>query len=334
VYDAREDNDQVRLGGDQGVPAWLLEPTAGAARLADETSARRRRARAGFLEKSLHHLGEAVEASFLADELSARPGLLQRLDPRVKLISLGALLIVGVFAKHEVTLACLIGLAFILALVSRIGWRRFVVRAWLVIPLFTGLVALPAITSAVTPGHALLTLWHDQHIGVGPLHLPQSLSVTSAGLVTASRLVLRVTAAVSFAALLTLTTRWTDLLRSLRAVGVPRAFVFILGMAFRYVHLLLRLAQEMFVARRSRTVGPVSSRENRRFVAAAAGALFGKSQAMGEQVYLAMQARGYTGEVYTLAQFRLRRLDAVWISLTAVSVAALVVLEQLAGKIL
>ena len=316
-----------------GVPSWLLQRGPVAERRPEPAPTGRRRPRAGFLEKTLQHLSHAVEAAFTSDELSARPGLLQRLDPRVKVVSMAAFIVVAVFATHLVTLGCLVGLALALALLSRIGLRRFILRAWVVIPLFTAVVALPAITGAVTPGHALLTLWRDQQVGLGPLRLPETLTVTGAGLTVAARLVLRVAAAVSFAALLTLTTRWTELLRALRVVGVPRVFVFILTMAYRYVHLLLRLAQEMMVARRSRAVGPVSNAENRRFVGAAAGALFGKSQAMGEQVYSSMVSRGYRGEVHTLARFRLGRPDAIWIPLAATAVAGLVVLELLAGKV-
>ena len=60
----------------------------------------------------------------------------------------------------------------------------------------------------------------------------------------------------------------------------------------------------------------------RRFVAASAGALFGKAHALSEEVYLAMLARGYTGDARTLRQPRLRLLDVAWIGVCVVAAGA------------
>jgi energy-coupling factor transporter transmembrane protein EcfT len=50
----------------------------------------------------------------------------------------------------------------------------------------------------------------------------------------------------------------------------------------------------------------------RAFVSASAGALFGKSQALADEVHMAMVARGYTGEARGLSRFRLRAVDGAW----------------------
>lgn len=250
-----------------------------------------------------------------ADELARRPGLLQRLDPRVKLVTLLALIVTAALATRITVLGVLLVVAVALVLASRLGLGRFALRAWTFIPLFTALIMLPAIFGVVTPGRPLLTLWSH---GAPFWPLPDRLAVTGAGLFVFARLLLRVTAVVSYGVLLTLTTPWADLLKAMRAVGVPRSLAFVLAVAYRYVFTLVRLVQEMAVARTSRLVGPVSSREDRRFLSGAVAAVFGKSQAVSEQVYQAMISRGYTGEVHTFETWRLRRLDVVW----AVSVTA------------
>ena len=51
---------------------------------------------------------------------------------------------------------------------------------------------------------------------------------------------------------------------------------------------------------------------NRRVVASAAGALFGKAHALSEEVHMAMVARGYTGDAITLDSFRFRGIDVVF----------------------
>ncbi len=318
----RPDPDDA-AGGDRsgGLPAWLL------AKSAPPPAPPAGRRRAHFLEKLLAGLARFVEHAFSGEAISAKSGLLQRLDPRFKLVGLLGLIVAAVLVRHLASLLLLLAVVVALVVASRIGVRRFVLRAWIFIPLFTLAIVLPATTSWVTPGKPLLTFWRDQHIALGPIHLPATLAVTDHGLAGAARLVLRVTCAVSFSVLLTLTTRWSDLLKALRVLRVPRMFVFVLAMAYRYVFLLLRLAQDMVVARRSRTVGRVSRREERRFVGAAVGTLFGKSQATGEQVYLAMMARGYSGEALTLERRRLRAADVAWLAAVAVTVGVAVWLD-------
>ncbi len=313
------------------VPDWLLGRAEGAPAPAGAGAPSARRS---FLEKTLHALSGFVARGFATGDVAGRPGLLQRVDPRVKLVSLLALVVVSVLVTHVVILVAMLALAVALALASRVGLRLFAARAWLVVPVFTAVVALPALTNWVTPGDAVVTIWSGGAPHIGPWHLPSTLAITAPGLLVATRLVLRVACAVSFAVLLTLTTRWDELLRSLRVVGVPRMFVVVLGMSYRYVHLLVRTAQEMMVARRSRTVGRASAAENRRFLGAAVATLFGKAQATSEQVYGAMVARGYRGEVYTLDRWRLTWIDLAWGIGVGAALAALVVADlSLAGTL-
>ena len=96
--------------------------------------------------------------------------------------------------------------------------------------------------------------------------------------------------------LLTLTTQWSRLLAALRSLFVPTTVILVLSMSYRYLFHLLTSVDDMYTARRARTVGAESGvASSRRFVAASAGALFGKAHAMSEEVYLAMVSRGYTG---------------------------------------
>jgi cobalt/nickel transport system permease protein len=105
---------------------------------------------------------------------------------------------------------------------------------------------------------------------------------------------------------------------------VPTVVILVLSTAYRYLFHLLTSVEDMYTARRARTVGADSDvRSGRRFVAASAGALFGKAHALSEEVYLAMVARGFTGSVRTLTAPRVRRSDGVW-CMACVLVAVLV----------
>jgi cobalt/nickel transport system permease protein len=165
----------------------------------------------------------------------------------------------------------------------------------------------------VRPGTPLLVLAHWSHpLQLGSWTLPQQLTITREGLTSAVLLLLRVGASVSLAVLLTLTTPWNVLLKALGVFRIPSLFITILEMTYRYIFLLLQTSSEMFMARRSRLVGPASSREQRWFVTAAMGTLWGKTHVTSEEVHSAMVARGYTGVPRSLQRFQMRPSDWLW----------------------
>lgn len=271
----------------------------------------------GFFEKTLHDITGALEQTLFAEEIARRDGLLQSLDPRAKLLGALALLI-AVSASHNLlVILALYGLTLPIAFASRVPMGFYFKRVWVFMPFFTGVVALPALFSPFSPGAPVVTLID--------LASPRVyLAITQPGIVTAAFLLLRVGASVSIAVLLILTTRWTTLLKALRVLRVPQVFVLILGMTYRYIYVLLHAANNMFLARKSRVVGRMSGAEDRRWLAASVGALFAKSYALSDDVYLAMQSRGFRGEVQVMETLQWRAADGVWFAVF-VAVAALAI---------
>jgi cobalt ECF transporter T component CbiQ len=283
----------------RGAPAWLLQPQVG---LCPCSCAGRRR-KGGFVEKTLDAAATVMRRALCSDDLADRPGLLQRVEPRVKLVTLLALLVVAALVHTIPVLVTMYAATLVLAAASRIGVGFFVRRVWLFIPLFTGIVVLPATLNVVTPGTIVVPLgtYFGHHLGL-----------TSEGLTAAGLLVARVAVSISLVVLLTLTTSWHRLLAALRALRVPRLVVLVLAMTYRYVFTLTTAVSDMYTARKARTVGRSDVHAGRRFVAASAGALFGKAHAMAEEVHSAMIARGYTGDVRNLAADRMVRRDLWW----------------------
>jgi cobalt/nickel transport system permease protein len=88
----------------------------------------------------------------------------------------------------------------------------------------------------------------------------------------------------------------------------------------------------MYDARRARTVGDERDvKGGRRFVAASAGALFGKAHTLSEEVYLAMLSRGYDGNVRTLQRSRPRWIDAGWVVACVVAAAVILRIDRAVG---
>jgi cobalt/nickel transport system permease protein len=263
-----------------------------------------RRRKANFVEKTLTGAAELLRTTLSSDETSARAGLLQRVDPRVKLVSVVALLVVAALVHHAVMLFGLYALTLALAVASRIPLRRFAGRVWLFVPLFTGIVVLPATLNIVTPGRVVVPFghwWFGHEIGL-----------TSQGLSSALLIVTRVGVSISLVMLLTLTTSWPRLLIAMRSLFVPRLFVAVLAMAHRYLYQLMAAVTDMFTARKARAAGARDVRGGRAFVSASAGALLGKAHVLSEEVYQAMVARGYRGEGVALAAPRVSSVDWMW----------------------
>ncbi len=266
------------------------------------------------VERTLAGVTESLEQSLFAEELAREPGVLQSLDPRVKLVGFLALLLAVSFAHNLWVLAGLYVFTLILAWVSRVPLARFVKRVWLALPFFTGLVAIPVLFNFVTPGTPLVVLSTSPYV-----------AITEQGLRAASFLVLRVGTSVSLAVLLVLVTPWATLLRALSVLKIPSLFLLVLGMTYRYIYLLLRTSSDMFLARQSRVVGRMKAADQRRVVTQTMGNLLGKSYDMSQDVYLAMLSRGYRGHPRTLDRFQMKPRDWLWAAgLVAVAIVAVV----------
>ena len=253
---------------------------------------------AGVIARTLRGFSEALEATLAAETTARSHGLLQSLDPRVKLVGLLSLVVSAALSRRLAAMGALFALGIVLALASRLSLRGLAKRVWLVAFAFSFMIAAPAVF--LTPGEAIWRL----HLSTGT-----SLSITAQGVRTALLLLARVETAVTLSALLVLTTPWMHLLKALRTLRVPVEVIVLLAMTHRYVILLAETANQMFESRQSRMVGRLSGSEQRRLMVNSGGVLLSKTLEMGDQVYLAMQARGFRGEVRLLDEFRLRGWD-------------------------
>jgi cobalt/nickel transport system permease protein len=264
-----------------------------------------KRKRGSFIEKTLTAGSDLLRQVMFSEDVALQGGILQRLDPRAKIVAMLLLLVAAAFLHTITALLGLYALTLLAAASSRLPLGYFVKRVWLFVPFFTLVVVLPATLSLVTPGRIVLQLWSWHGHAQG---------FTQQGLTSAGLVVSRVAVSISLVLLLTLTTPWVKLLAALRSLGVPRMFVMVISMAYRYIFLLLGSVTQMYESRKSRTVGAARhDGSGRAFVGATAGALIGKANQLSEEVHQAMVARGYRGEATTVQTLRLRSSDVVFV---------------------
>ena len=280
-------------------PAWLLQNEIGLC----PCGCIGKRSKGSYIDKTIAGGAGLIRQAMFAEDTASQRALLQQVDPRVKVVTLIGLLITAALVRHVPVLAAMYLGTLALAVASRLSLTFFVKRVWLFIPIFTGIVVLPATFSFITHGHIVVSLgtWFGSRVGL-----------TSQGLRSAALMVTRVAVSISLVVLLTLTTPWNRLLAALRTMRAPRLFLLVLAMAYRYLFHLLGTVTDMFTARKARQVNRSTMTEGRRFVAASAGALFAKSHALAEEVHMAMIARGFTGNVRTLGPSRIVARDWAW----------------------
>ncbi len=275
----------IRVATPSGrLPDWLLVPSS-----ADHPRPTTRRRRASrYLERTLGEIASSMGRVVYGDRWSESHGLLQTLDPRAKLLGLGGLILLTGATRAVSSLVSLSFIVLGLAVASKIPLSILIKRSIGMVALFGAAVALPAL---------LLALY--QH--------------STSGQIQAITLLLRLADVVAFSSLLSLTTRWNDLLGGLRRLGVPRSVTALVAMSYRYLLLSLQTANDIFFAHKSRLVGVESAEAGRRFVGFSVTAFFGKTLSLVDEIHQALLSRGFRGDFPQSALTSWRVRDSAWL---------------------
>ena len=267
-----------------------------------------------FIERSIMSALCFLKESVFSDEYASKGGFLQSIDPRIKFITFAIFLLTALFTHSIFVCSCLYILCLALTYLSKINLGFFLKRTWIFIPLFSLFIAIPALFSVFTPGEAIAVF---KVLGF-------KLIITRQGLSGALLFVTRVIASVSFAVLLSITTKHFELLKVLRIFKIPQVFVMILGMCYRYIYLFIEVVENTYLAIKSRIGRKVHYKKGQHIVAWNIASLWYRSYQLNEAVYSAMLSRGYKGEPVVLNDFKTRPRDWAWLcSASLVSITLL-----------
>lgn len=279
-----------------------------------EAPRRKRGGHRSLARRTADAIGAAMSEVLENDGLASSPGLLQALDPRVKIASIVLFAVTASFVHSLPVLIALVLLTMALAAASGVSVGSFTRKVWSSAAFFAVLLAAPSATAWISPGPVVVPL--------GPL------SITSPGLLIAARLVTRVAAGAGFGLLVVWTTRWTDLLRALSALGLPDLVVATLAMTQKQIMSLLRTIENMHLARESRMLSSGTAKENRGWVVDRMAFVARRSMKTADEVYDAMLARGFTGAMPSLVDLRTRTRDWVWTTGSALACALVILADR------
>jgi len=109
-----------------------------------------------YIEESVRGFLAVLERALESEELARRRGLLQSLDPRVKVVGLLLLVVAAAASRRLGVILAIFGVALALALLSRVPMRTLAARVWIGVLIFAALIVLPALF--LTPGRAVWSI--------------------------------------------------------------------------------------------------------------------------------------------------------------------------------
>lgn len=259
-----------------------------------------------------------MEHDFI-DRYSRIDSFMSRLDPRVKIVGLAALMVCIVSTGPTALPAFAVYGAILLVLTRLSGIPAAVILKRM-------LVAVPFILMIVL----FIPFFRGETVVLSLTFGPVTFSVTREGLILFQGVCVKAFLSLLSVILLTATTDFPTLLKALEKLGCPKVLVMVLSFMYRYIFVVQDEFMMMRQAKDARSVGG-SRLFHWRALAGMVGVLFIRSYERAEAVYLAMCSRGFDGNVRTFHPFRVTAADAAFFLTLTVSLSCVKVLGALYG---
>ncbi len=300
------------------MPGWLKSATSDGSQLSSsrvQSHALRGKQDGLFVDKTLRHALSFIEDSMFSEALAAKNGLLQKIEPRLKIITLLLFIFAVSFQKSVGGISFFLVPAAVLVVVSRMPFGPFVKRLLPAVAI-TACVAAPAMLNPIVGGDPLFVfLRFGSPMNIGPISMPKELAITEQGLKSALTLLLRVLVSVSFVFLMILTTRPNTFIKSVCSL-VPASLNPVVSMSYRYIFLLVRKTEQFIMGLKSRQLSAVKTAGAQRWAASRIGLLFSISMDLSAELAMAMESRGYRGEKFKIQNPKFKIVDLFWLVFT------------------
>lgn len=265
-----------------------------------------------FIERGIHSLTSVMKTGYAQWETSSADRFFQRTDARIKVLFLLFYVLI-VSLKRDLLPEAMIGaFVFVLVLASGLNVFTFYKRVLFFSLAFGFLVTLPAAFNVVTGGEVILPVFHLS----GPhsfwiYRIPEEIGITREGMHAVAIVTARVANSLAISFFVLFTTPFPEIIRALKVLKVPDALLMIITLTYKYMFTFAKTVEDMHLAKKSRLAGGVSDAEARRWIAGRIAVLFRKSRLRSEEIYKAMRARGFSGDVRIYSAGRPGRRDMI-----------------------
>ena len=212
---------------------------------------------------------------------------IHQVNPLIKFIIIISFIISISFFVHIVSYFLLMIPIFGIILFSRVSLKHYYFRTLFFITLFAIIIAIPFLF--LTPGKTLV-LWTIGSVNV---------IITLEGVILTSSFILRIWVSLQAVMILIFTTPFANLIHAMKHMRIPRIFLLLYSLTYRYIFLFIDELLRMLRAKEARSFRKLGFRMRFKILGQVFGTLLVRSINKSERVYRAMLARGYTGDLVT-----------------------------------
>lgn len=229
-----------------------------------------------FIDKSI--IGILHTLSLIKRNNQISSNFMYKLNPALKLtFTILNIILISMSQSFTYVLALDVYMLLLVALLEVEEIKR-VLALSLIVPLFTLVMLIPSIL-------------------MGNIH-------------NSILLMLKVVGTIIAVNILSYTTKWHDITKALKLFFIPDVFILVFDITIKYIYILGEFSLEMFYALRLRSIGRNNSKYSS--LSKIMGNLFLKSKEMGDEMYSAMECRGFTGEYVSHAKFGFNFKDFIY----------------------
>jgi cobalt/nickel transport system permease protein len=243
-------------------------------------------------------------------ELTAGDSLIQRLDPRIKIVIVFLFSVVVAVSNRFVVLLLALALSLSMALLARLPVKQFLAR---LVPVNLFIIFLWFFLPFTLQGKPLFS--------VGPL------VGTHEGVLYATRISIKSNTMMAVLIALVASTSLLTLGHAMHHLKIPKKLVHLFFFTYRYIDVIHKEYLRLVNAMKVRGFRPGTNMHTYRTFAYLVGMLLVRSSDRADRVHSAMLCRGFRGNLYSLSAFSLRAFDVISLILMLVLILALGVLE-------
>jgi cobalt/nickel transport system permease protein len=246
----------------------------------------------------------------MIEELAAGDSLIQRLDPRVKIVVVFLFSVAVAVSNRFVVLMLALGLGLCIVLAARLPIKQLVRR---LVPVNMFIILLWFFLPFTFEGEPLFS--------VGPL------VGTHEGVLYAARISIKSNAIMVMLIALVASTSILTLGHAMHELRVPKKIVHLFFFTYRYIYVIHREYLRLVSAMKVRGFRPGTNVHTYKTLAYLVGMLLVRSSERAERVHNAMLCRGFSGNLYSLSEFSLKSRDLISLILMLALILTLGVLE-------
>jgi energy-coupling factor transporter transmembrane protein EcfT len=251
-----------------------------------------------YIDNGLDYVSDIIKTGYTNAELANKKGILQRIDPRIKLLFLMFYIIIISIKRDILSELIIAGFVLFLAVISSLDIFSFYKKVFFMSFIFGFVIALPSSLNLFNSGRVILPIVEfSKTRDLWFYHIPKIIGFTHEGVLGVIMLTLRVMNSLALSFLIVSATRFEEFIKALKLFKVPDTMLVIITLMYKYVFIFAKTVQDMYLAKKSRFIGKIYDKQTMQWMASRIVFLFKKTQKKYENIFNAMISRGFADDI-------------------------------------